>query len=123
MNVGQLVKLVVVVKATTDIPELVAGYLIKDRLGQPIFGTNTHHLKRQVQSVKSGATVTFIFYFAANIGQGTYSVAIALHTKDTHISKNYEWRDLALVFNVINIDKETFVGVAWLPPTLEMNHE
>jgi len=46
-------------------------------------------------------------------------VAIALHASDTHIAQNYEWRDLALVFNVMNIDKEAFVGVAWLPPTLD----
>ncbi len=64
-------------------------------------------------------SIVFTFQFAANLGEGTYSVAIALHTTDTHITKNYEWRDLALVFNVINIDKETFIGVAWLPPKLE----
>lgn len=119
VNVGQLVKLKVVVRATADIPELVLGYMIKDRLGQPVFGTNTHHLKRTMGTVKCGTTSVFTFQFAANLGEGTYSIAIALHTADTHISKNYEWRDLALVFNVLNIDKETFVGVAWLPPTLE----
>ncbi len=122
VNVGQLVKLKVVAKVTSDIPELVLGYMIKDRLGQPIFGTNTYHLKRKMEMVKSGDTVVFMFHFEANLGEGTYSVATALHTADTHISKNYEWRDLALVFNVINIDKEVFVGVAWLPPTLEYNN-
>lgn len=120
VNVGQLVKLKVVVKTSADIPELVVGYMIKDRLGQPVFGTNTHHLKRTMESVKSGTTAVFTFQFAANLGEGTYSVAIALHTADTHINKNYEWRDLALVFNVLNIDKDNFVGVAWLPPTLEL---
>lgn len=119
VNVGQLVKLKVVVKITSDIPELVLGYVIKDRLGQPIFGTNTHHLKRKMAFVRSGSTAVFTFQFAANLGEGTYSVAAALHTADTHLNKNYEWRDLALVFNVLNIDKEVFVGVAWLPPTLE----
>jgi lipopolysaccharide transport system ATP-binding protein len=120
VNVGQLVKLKVVVKTASDIPELVLGYMIKDRLGQAVFGTNTHHLKRAMESVKSDASAIFTFQFAANLGEGAYSVAVALHTADTHIGKNYEWRDLALVFNVLNIDKETFVGVAWLPPTLEL---
>lgn len=120
VNVGQLVKLKVVVKTTSDIPELVLGYMIKDRLGQPVFGTNTHHLKRKMALVERGTSIVFAFQFAANLGEGTYSVAIALHTADTHINNNYEWRDLALVFNVLNIDKENFVGVAWLPPTLEL---
>ena len=70
-------------------------------------------------ALKTGASAEFIFRFAANLGPGTYSVAIALHASDTHIAQNYEWRDLALVFNVMNIDKEAFVGVAWLPPTLD----
>lgn len=119
VNVGQKVKLRVVVSVVADIPELVLGYMIKDRLGQPIFGTNTHHLKNSMMAVKAGSTVVFSFQFEANLGEGSYSIAIALHTADTHIDKNYEWRDLALVFNVVNLDKDFFVGVAWLPPAME----
>ncbi len=119
VTVGQLVRLCIIVRTTAYIPELVLGYMIKDRLGQPVFGTNTHLLKRQLEAVESGTTVVFSFRFAANLGEGTYSIAIALHDTDTHIHKNYEWRDLALVFKVINTDKDTFVGVAWLPPHLE----
>lgn len=121
VSVGQQVKLRIVVRTNTFIPELVLGYMIKDRLGQPVFGTNTDHLKRQLTEVESDTTVVFTFQFAANLGEGTYSVAIALHENDTHISKNYAWLDLALVFKVVNTDKETFVGVAWLPPHLECN--
>jgi lipopolysaccharide transport system ATP-binding protein len=120
VNVGQLVKLRIVVTIKSELPELVLGYMIKDRLGQPVFGTNTHHLQRQLVGAKSGTIATFTFGFSANLGPGTYSVAVALHTTDSHINKNYEWRDLALIFNVLNIDKGPFVGVAWLPPTLEL---
>ncbi|AYH45335.1 ABC transporter ATP-binding protein [Azoarcus sp. DN11] len=119
VSVGKPVKLKVVVEAKVAIPELVLGYMIKDRFGQPVFGTNTHHLKRKLTDVPAGAVTTFMFGFPANLGPGTYSIAAALHTADTHIGKNYEWRDLAVVFNVINIDKDLFVGAAWLPPTME----
>lgn len=119
VNVGQPVTLKILVRATVDLPELVVGYMIKDRLGQPVFGTNTHHLNCKMERVAEGQTVAYKFQFAANLGEGTYSIAVALHTADTHISKSYEWRDLALVFNVMNIDKDRFVGVAWLPPSLE----
>jgi lipopolysaccharide transport system ATP-binding protein len=119
VNVGQSVKLKVVAKVNCDIPELVIGYMIKDRLGQPIFGTNTYHLKRELKGIKKGLTVVFTFLFRANLGPGTYSVAIAMHAEETHIGHNYEWRDLALIFRVVNIDKETFIGVAWLPPILD----
>jgi len=119
VNVGQKVRLHIAVNAQADLPDLVLGYMIKDRLGQPVFGTNTYHMKHRVARVASGELIEFWFGFAANLGEGTYSVAVALHTEDTHIANNYEWRDLALVFNVLNVDKNQFVGVAWLPPELE----
>lgn len=119
VNVGQPVKLKIVVEANSEIPELVLGYMIKDRLGQPMFGTNTYHLKHVLTNVSTGSVTVFIFSFRADIGPGDYSIATAVHTSDTHIGKNYEWRDLAIVFNVVNLDKAIFVGSAWLPPTME----
>lgn len=119
VEVGQSVHIKVKVQINRDIPELVLGYMIKDRLGQPVFGTNTHHLKQSTAQLKAGEIIEFVLNFPANLGEGSYSVAIALHTADTHVNNNYEWRDRAIVFNVINIDKEKFVGVAWLPTTLE----
>lgn len=117
-GVAQPVQLRVVVKTHADLPELVIGCQIKDRLGQAVFGTNSHHLKQALVNVPKGKTVTFDFNFNANLGCGTYSVAVALHASDNHIARNYEWRDLALVFQVVNLDKPAFVGVAWLPTTL-----
>lgn len=119
VEVGQSVHIKVKVEINQNIPELVLGYMIKDRLGQPVFGTNTHHLNQSSTQLKKGESVEFILSFPANLGEGSYSVAIALHTADTHVNNNYEWRDRAIVFNVINISKEKFVGVAWLPTTLE----
>lgn len=119
--VGKRVRLEVNISVEADIPELVVGYLIKDRLGQPVYGTNTHHLKQTLTLLKRGDKRSFIFSFDANLGIGSYSIAIALHSSNTHLTKNYEWRDLAVVFNVINIEKNEFVGVAWLPPELEIH--
>ena len=47
-------------------------------------------------------------------------MAVALHASDNHIAQNYEWRDLALVFQVVNINKSDFVGTAWLPTILRI---
>jgi len=101
-----------------SVDELVIGYMIKDRLGQQIFGTNTYHHDLKLQKLGGDQKIEFNFDFEANLGPGTYSVAIALHAGDTHVSNNYEWRDHALVFNVINVDKAEFVGVAWIPPVV-----
>jgi lipopolysaccharide transport system ATP-binding protein len=116
--VGQSISLHVTLACNAKVEELVVGYMIKDRLGQPIFGTNTYHHKRKLQDLRGDQNIEFNFDFQANLGPGTYSVAIALHADDTHVGRNYEWRDHALVFNMINIDKAEFVGVAWIPPVV-----
>ena len=119
VNVGQVVKLRVALSASAELPELVLGYMIKDRLGQPVFGTNTFHLGQALQRVAQGTRVGYVFRFPANLGEGSYSIAIAAHASHTHVARNYEWRDLAVVFSVVNMDKQAFVGTAWLPPEIE----
>jgi lipopolysaccharide transport system ATP-binding protein len=119
ISVGEDVCLSIQVKINAPLPELVVGYVIKDRLGQDVFGTNTHHLQCQRTDMRGGELLTYRFRFPANMGVGSYSVAIALHASDTHIGDNYEWRDLALLFNVVNMSEKTFVGLAWIPPTVE----
>ncbi|MET1530551.1 ABC transporter ATP-binding protein [Burkholderia sola] len=118
IGVGQPVALRVKVRCVQAIPELVVGYMIKDRLGQTVFGTNTYHLKQVLVDLAEGQSVELHFEFLANIGVGSYSVAVALHTGDAHLANNYQWRDHALVFNVVNIKMDDFVGVAWLPTTV-----
>lgn len=120
IEVGEPVAIEVEVEVHTRIESLVVGFMIKDRLGQPVYGTNTHHLKRTEGPLGDGDTVTLRFAFPANIGEGSYSVAIAAHDAETHISRNYEWRDLALVFKVVNTDKPRFVGSAWLPVSVDI---
>jgi lipopolysaccharide transport system ATP-binding protein len=122
VSVGQTVRLNVLVKVAQDIPELVVGYVIKDRMGQAMYGTNTYHLKEVCFDLKGGTSLSFTFEFSANLGEGTYSISIALHTGERHIAKNYEWRDIALMFNIINTSKATFIGGAWLPPKVELNY-
>jgi lipopolysaccharide transport system ATP-binding protein len=117
--VADTVSLRIKVRINTQVPELVVGYVIKDRLGQPVFGTNTHYLGCKLESLPANEELQYSFSFPANLGVGSYSVAVALHTSETHLSKSFEWLDLALVFNVVNISKSEFVGLAWIPPVVE----
>jgi lipopolysaccharide transport system ATP-binding protein len=55
-----------------------------------------------------------------NLGPGSYSVSTALVSSDTHLVNNYEWRDLAMLFTVSNIDKSYFIGTSWMQPTIEV---
>ena len=120
VNVGDDITLKIIARVNADLPELVLGYLIKDRLGQPVYGTNTYHLGQPIQQIKAGERVTYQFTFAANMGEGSYSVTLALHASDSHIAANYVWKDRAILFTVVNINQPHFSGVAWLPSKLEL---
>ena len=113
VNVGEEVELQVKVKVYQAIDSLVLGYEIKDRLGQVMYGTNTWHTEQLIKQAMVGNEYLFKIKFSTNFGVGGYSISIALHDKDTHVSCNYDWRDLALVFNVINFDKLEFNGCIW----------
>ncbi|QIL70098.1 ABC transporter ATP-binding protein [Diaphorobacter sp. HDW4B] len=118
VDVGQRVTLRIDVKVHSDVERLVLGYGIKDRLGQVVFGTNTDLKKQEVYSAKSGECLRYRIQFPANLGPGSYSIQTALCSTETHLVNNYEWRDLAHVFNVVNINKPGFDGYAWIDPTI-----
>lgn len=117
--VGQKLCLNVQIEAQTDLPSLVIGYAIKDKFGRDIFGTNTFHLNKTSENISKGEILNYRFIFDANIGEGNYSITVAAHGGQTHIEKNYEWRDLAVIFNVINTQFNPFIGSSWIPAEVE----
>ena len=121
ISVGDTVEIRVVAQAATAIPKLVLGYAIKDRLGQTMYGTNTYYTKQALENVQAGQSFEFRIEFNANLGPGNYSVALALSGSESHISENYEWRDLSIIFDVINIDKETFDGKIYIPSEIRIH--
>ena len=97
------------------VDSLVVGFTIKDRLGQDVYGTNTFHYGKQLNDLVAGQEYEISFDIPANIGPGTYSISIALHADESHISHNYLWADRIILFNVANLNKPIFVGGSWLP--------
>jgi lipopolysaccharide transport system ATP-binding protein len=121
LDVGADVTLEVRVKAHEAIPRMVLGYMIKDRVGQTIYGTNTHLKELPLDDVAAGSEVVYRFRFPLNLGPGTYSIATAIVSTETHLVNNYEWRDLALVFTVVNMRRAHFEGSSWLDPLIEIS--
>lgn len=121
VNVGEPVELRVRVAVHGRIQRLVFGYMIKDRLGQPVFGTNTFHTDQLLENLEAGQEVQYSIAFPMNFGPGSYSVSTALVSSDTHLVNNYEWKDLALMFTVANAGRPRFVGCAWVPPVIEVS--
>lgn len=120
VNVGELVTLKVKVQVNQNLPALVLGYMIKDRLGQTMYGTNTWHTKQILNHLQAGNVVEYSLQFPMNLGPGSYSISTALVSTDTHLINNYEWRDLAYVFTVANLDKIHFAGSSWIHPKIKV---
>jgi lipopolysaccharide transport system ATP-binding protein len=116
--VGGLAKLKILVHVHTDLPTLVLGYGIKNRLGQVMYGTNTWLTQQVIAPAKAGTRYEFLIAFPVNLGEGSYSVQTALVDEGSHLGVNYEWKDLALVFNVVNLDKTPFEGLSWAEPVI-----
>ncbi|MGE8145939.1 ABC transporter ATP-binding protein [Pseudomonas frederiksbergensis] len=113
-EVGQPMVLEVQTEVRQDIERLILGFMIKDRLGQAIYGINTHRLDKAITDLSAGERVTFRFAFDMRLGKGNYSIALSLSRLDSHLDRNFEWRDYGLVFHVINNRQEDFVGCSWL---------
>lgn len=102
------------VEIRQDIERLVLGFMIKDRLGQAMYGINTHRQNQALEDLRAGERITYRFAFVMGLGKGNYSVALSLSRLDSHLDRNFEWRDYGLVFHVINNRQEDFVGCSWL---------
>ena len=120
-------KAVIRVTMTTRaaIPLLTAGILIRDRLGNDVFGTNTFHLGASRSRLAAGDTQTVEFSFPSlDLGPGSYSITVALHAGDQHTHANFDWWDRAMVFEVLPGNGPVSIGVcaldvaaSWRPET------
>lgn len=95
---------------------LTVGFLIRDRVGNDVFGTNTYHLDVPSVPLEIGKCYACEFALKAlALGQGNYSIAIALHESDNHLVRNHDWWDQALVFQVLRGHEAHRIGIANLP--------
>ena len=107
---------VIRVTGTSQVPldQITVGILLRDRLGNDVFGTNTMHHGSSAPR-REGERFCAEFRFASlPLGSGSYSITAALHSLDNHIAGNYDWWDRALVFEVLAQGPES-VGVCRLP--------
>lgn len=113
-RVGQRLRLELEANANEDIPSLVLGFMIRDKQGHVIWGSNTWHTGQVQKDVKQGERVSFELEFACRLGPGSYSVSPALVSTETHLADNFEWVDNLIVFDVMNADEPVFIGSNWL---------
>ena len=118
LQVGQRTRLCITARVLSDLPEMVVGFMIRDRVGQTVFGTNSAFSEQGIKEVGARSTVTANFEFPANLGEGSYVVSIALHAGPDHTQRCYDWWDGVVSFEVVNPILPKFSGSSWLPTNI-----
>lgn len=113
-TVGQKLRLELDAGADQPIGSLVLGFMIRDKQGHVVWGSNTWHTGQVQRDLKPGERLKYVLEFTCTLGPGSYSVSPALVSTETHLVDNYEWIDNLLVFDVMNGGEASFIGSNWL---------
>src|SRR4029079_10282407 len=100
------------------IQDLTVGILIRDRLGNDVYGTNTYHQQIEIPPCQVGSIVEVVFRLALNLGPGEYHLTVAAHTFDVHVYDSFDWIERALVLKILPPLAGKCIGVAFLQPTV-----
>jgi lipopolysaccharide transport system ATP-binding protein len=113
--VGERVHVRCLVEFLAPVVSPTVGMLVRDRLGNDVFGTNTYHLAPIEGRWEPGDELSIDFEVELNLGPGTYTLTVAVHSHATHMLNNYDWWDKVVGFEVLPGGQPVFVGTAWLP--------
>lgn len=118
--VGGQVSFIAQIRIQQPVETLVVGLGVRDRFGNMIFGTNTHHTKQCLHNLCAESELLVKVSFQVNLAPGDYSVQVALTGGETHLEGNFHWIDSITPFSVINEDKPNFVGQVWNEMTFDL---
>jgi ABC-type polysaccharide/polyol phosphate transport system ATPase subunit len=80
-----------------DVAEPVCGFMIRNRHGINVYGTNTEQRGQPIGAVARGEIIEAVFAFDCWLGQEHYFVSVAAHTPD---GEAFDWLDGAIFFRV-----------------------
>jgi hypothetical protein len=98
------------------VDEPTVGVVVRDRVGNDVWGTNTYHQHVATGSRRPGDCLEARFRIPLRFGPGEYAVSAAVHSLGVHLFDPYDWVDRALVFQTLAPDDRTSIGVVYLRP-------
>lgn len=119
-RVGQRLRLSARITCQQPLSQLVVGFMLRDRLGHVVWGTNTWHTGQIARDLVAGAEIEIHLEFENRLGPGSYAFSMALHSSDSHVDSNYEWQDNLYTFDVVNVDRPLFIGSSWIDSTIRL---
>jgi lipopolysaccharide transport system ATP-binding protein len=118
-RVGQRLMVEFDVRIQSEIKRLVLGHRITNRTGHVIWGTNTWHTKQLLENLKPNQRVSFRLIFNCLLGPGSYALSFGLVSSDNHLDDCFHKKENALIFDVVNADKNFFIGTSWLDVVID----
>ena len=103
------------------VPQPTVGVVIRDRLGNDVWGTNTYHQHVDTGAGTAGQSLDVRFRIPLLLGPGEYSVSAAVHSLGVHLFDPYDWVDRALLFQMLAPDDRAAIGVVHLHPEVTVN--
>jgi lipopolysaccharide transport system ATP-binding protein len=103
-----------------DVENAVVGILIRDRLGNEIFGTNTGFYDQHTGPVKKDEMILVNFMIKMDIGSGDYSITAAVHPDKLGLEGHFDWIDKAVSYRVLP-SEPGFIGVSKLTPQIAIH--
>ena len=119
-TVGERARIRARVEFTSAVVAPTVGILIRDRVGNDVFGTNSFHLAPIEGTYEPGEEMTVDFDIQLNLGVGGYTLTAAVHSDATHLVNNYDWWDKVIGFQILPGPAPPFIGSAWLPVRLHV---
>jgi lipopolysaccharide transport system ATP-binding protein len=99
---GERVRMTVRAKADEPLQNPILGFLVRDRLGQDLFGENTlPFTNRELTPIGAGMTFEGVFEFRLPmLPNGQYAVMASVADGDLHDHVQHHWMHDALIINV-----------------------
>lgn len=113
---GDQATLTIKAQSHATLHNVTIGMMIRDRMGQDLYGTNSYYLGAPIQT-QAGEASLFTFQFPMDLAPGKYTITLALHEGADHTRHCYHWWDNALRFEVSGIKGPVFGGLFNLKPS------
>lgn len=113
---GEMVTIELELQTYEEVENPTIGILIRDRLGNDIFGINSHFMGINTGLFRKGTAKKAHYQIKLDLGPNIYTLTVAIHSDETHINENYDWINEAIVFRVLPSPDFKFAGYCRLKP-------
>jgi homopolymeric O-antigen transport system ATP-binding protein len=99
VETGESVTIRILVRFHTDVINPVFGFLLRNRHGIHLYGTNTELQQIRLGDIRRGELLEISFPFDCWLAPDSYAVTVAVHSRD---AISYDWLDNVLLFQVVS---------------------